>query len=101
MRIDVERYSKKEMTERALIPVKTFERAELDKIKKQLYTTFMKSWDTEVGGEMTTKRFYSAFSHVKTVEDVKALRDLFRWCTANKKPFAPVAWEKYAMKYTK
>lgn len=89
------------MTKRSQTAPKSFEREQMAVFKKQLHDTFMQSWDSTIGGKMTPDRFYSGFSHLRSSEDVKAMRDLFIWCKAHKKPFAPIAWGKYAMKKDK
>lgn len=101
MEINKSRYTKEAMKQRACLPVVEPEKEDIDKFKKQFYATFLKTWDAELHGEMTPSRFYSAFSHLKTTADVKAMRDLFKWCRANGVPFAPVAWDKYRMRRDK
>lgn len=96
--IDISRYTREAIEERATIPAPKFEKEHIDIFRKQFHATFMKTWDTTYGGKMTDRRFYSAFSHLKTSDDIKALRDLYIWCRAHKKPFAPIVWKKYAMK---
>lgn len=86
------------MTKRASVSEKTPEREDFKTFNKLFYKTFMKTWDNKLGGVMTESRFYASFSHLKTTDDIKALRDLYKWCEKNKKPFAPICWAKYRMK---
>lgn len=79
--------------------VTVLKKDELDSVKKKCYRAFMLTWNAKLGGDMTTSRFYSGTSHIKTKEDWDSIRGIYKWCKEKKVPFAPVFKKRWMLNY--